>query len=131
MKNIKITGLIIFILSLIVIVYYLLSNFFYGSDTLSSSSNSIDDNFVVFDESDFDLFVYRVHVLSSESNAESIKIQIVDGGLPAFIEKFEDNDKLFSVYVGPFLSKEYIVNNIDLIQQLSETNDGEILRWKL
>ena len=81
--------------------------------------------------SDFDLFVYRAHVLSSKENSESIVNKINNGGLPAFFEVFEENDKLFAVYVGPFVLESDIVNNMDTIKRLSESQNGEILRWKL
>ena len=82
-------------------------------------------------QSDFDLFVYRAHVLSSKKNSQAIVSTVNDGGLPAFFEVFEENDKLFAVYVGPFLSESDIVNNMDTIKRLSESQNGEILRWKL
>ncbi len=37
----------------------------------------------------------------------------------------------FAVYVGPFLSEDDIVNNMESIQLLSESSKGEISRWKL
>ena len=93
-----------------------------------------DDNvnkFKVFSESDFDFFVYRAHVLSSEKNSALIVKKIKNGGYPAFLEALEDNNELFVVYVGPFLSEDDIVNNMEAIQRLSESQNGEISRWKL
>ena len=46
-------------------------------------------------------------------------------------EVFGDKKELFAVYVGPFLSEDDIVNNMSLIQELSESKNGEISRWKL
>ena len=89
------------------------------------------DKFKIFSESDFDFFVYRAHVLSSEKNSELIVKKIKNGGFPAFIEALEDNNELFVVYVGPFLSEDDIVNNMEAIQRLSESQNGEISRWKL
>ena len=89
------------------------------------------DKFKTFSESDFDFFVYRAHVLSSEKNSELIVKKIKNGGFPAFIEALEDNNELFVVYVGPFLSEDDIVNNMEAIQRLSESQNGEISRWKL
>ena len=40
------------------------------------------------DKSDFDLFVLRVHVLSSEENAKKMVTKINEGGFPAFTEVF-------------------------------------------
>jgi len=95
------------------------------------SSSTEEDGFKEFNESDFDFFVYRAHVLSSENNANKLKEKIVIGGYPAFVETFGDKDNLFAVYVGPFLSEDDIVNNMDSIQLLSESSNGEISRWKL
>ena len=89
------------------------------------------NKFKVFSESDFDFFVYRAHVLSSEKNSALIVKKIKNGGYPAFLEALEDNNELFVVYVGPFLSEDDIVNNMEAIQRLSESQNGEISRWKL
>ena len=88
-------------------------------------------DFKEFNESDFDFFVYRAHVLSSKNNAIKLKEKIVDGGYPAFVDNFSNKENLFAVYVGPFLSEDDIVNNMKSIQVLSESNNGEISRWKL
>jgi len=93
--------------------------------------NSSKADFQIFTESDFDFFVYRAHVLSSKENANKLKIKINNGGYPAFVEVFGDKKELFAVYVGPFLSEDDIVNNMSLIQELSESKNGEISRWKL
>tara|TARA_Y100000996_G_scaffold382249_1_gene337323 strand:+ start:255 stop:656 length:402 start_codon:yes stop_codon:yes gene_type:complete len=95
------------------------------------TSSTEDVGFREFNESDFDFFVYRAHVLSSENNANKLKEKIVIGGYPAFVETFGDKDNSFAVYVGPFLSEDDIVNNMDSIQLLSKSNNGEISRWKL
>jgi cell division septation protein DedD len=44
--------------------------------------------FEEFEISDFDFFVYRAHVLSSEDNANNLKEKVVNGGFPAFVESF-------------------------------------------
>ena len=82
-------------------------------------------------KSDFDLFVLRVHVLSSEDNAKKMVSQINEGGFPAFTELFGAKQNLHAVYVGPFIEKSDIELNMDLIQQVSESKNGEISRWKL
>lgn len=89
------------------------------------------EGFKNFSESDFDFFVYRAHILSSKKNAENLKDKINNGGLPSFVEPFGDKKELFTVYVGPFLTEDDIVNNIKLIQDLSESKNGEISKWKL
>ena len=102
-----------------------------SSNIKINSNNNLPNNFKNFSISDFDLFVYRAHVLSSKENSEEIVSKVNNGGLPAFFEVFEENDKLFAVYVGPFVSESDIVNNMDTIKRLSESQNGEILRWKL
>ena len=87
--------------------------------------------FKEFKESDFDFFVYRAHILSSEKNAIKLSKKITDGGYPSFVEAFGDDRDLFAIYVGPFLSEDDIVTNMESIQLLSESENGEISRWKL
>ena len=86
---------------------------------------------VNIDRSDFDLFVLRVHVLSSEENAKKMVTKINEGGFPAFTEVFGSKKNLHAVYVGPFIEESDINQNIELIQKVSESKNGEISRWKL
>ena len=140
----RLVGLFFFIGSILILVitFYPETNSIIANDDLTDDKNSssnininsndnLPDNFKNFSISDFDLFVYRAHVLSSKENSEAIVNTVNDGGLPAFFEVFEENDKLFAVYVGPFVSESDIVNNMDTIKRLSESQNGEILRWKL
>ena len=140
----RLVGLFFFVGSILILVitFYPETNSFIADDDLTedknsslnkniNSNNNRPENFKNFSISDFDLFVYRAHVLSSKKNSEAIVSTVNDGGLPAFFEVFEENDKLFAVYVGPFLSESDIVNNMDTIKRLSESQNGEILRWKL
>ena len=140
----RLVGLFFFIGSILILVitFYPETNSFIANDDLTddknassniniNSNDNLPDNFKNFSISDFDLFVYRAHVLSSKENSEAIVSTVNDGGLPAFFEVFEENDKLFAVYVGPFVSESDIVNNMDTIKRLSESQNGEILRWKL
>ncbi|MDA9033726.1 SPOR domain-containing protein [Gammaproteobacteria bacterium] len=83
------------------------------------------------EKSDFDLFVLRVHVLSSEDNANKMVTKINQGGFPAFTEIFGTKKNLHAVYVGPFLERDDIESNIELIQKVSESRKGEISSWKL
>ena len=83
------------------------------------------------DRSDFDLFVLRVHVLSSEESAKKIVTKNNEGGFPAFTEVFGSKKNLHAVYVGPFIEESDINQNIELIQKISESKNGEISRWKL
>ena len=46
--------------------------------------------------------------------------------MPSFVETFNEEKNLFAVYVGPFLSEDDILNNIDIIKKLSESNQGEV-----
>ena len=82
-------------------------------------------------ESDFDLFVLRVHVLSSLENAETLSEKIKKEGYPSFVEVFGKNKNLYAIYVGPFLSKEEISSNIEDIKEVSQSSQGEVTRWKL
>ena len=81
--------------------------------------------------SDFDLFVLRVHVLSSLENAETIADAIKKGGYPSFIETFGTSGNLHAVYVGPFLTEKEIKDNLEEIQNISESSQSEITKWKL
>ncbi|MDC3102851.1 SPOR domain-containing protein [Gammaproteobacteria bacterium] len=140
----RLVGLFFFIGSILILVitFYPETNSFIANDDSKddknatsniniNSNDNLPDNFKNFSISDFDLFVYRAHVLSSKENSEAIVNMVNDGGLPAFFEAFEENNKLFAVYVGPFVSESDIVNNMDTIKRLSESQNGEILRWKL
>ena len=82
-------------------------------------------------KSDFDLFVLRVHVLSSQDNATAMVTKLQENGIIAFSEIFGEEKNLHAVYVGPFIDENDIHNNIELIQKVSETTEGEIFRWKL
>ena len=99
-------------------------------EIVPSTKQNLSD-FKEFKESDFDFFVYRAHILSSEKNAIKLSKKITDGGYPAFVEPFGDDRDLFAIYVGPFLSEDDIVTNMESIQLLSESENGEISRWKL
>ena len=82
-------------------------------------------------KSDFDLFVLRVHVLSSQDNATAMVTKLQENGIIAFSEIFGEEKNLHAVYVGPFIDENDIHNNIEHIQKGSETTEGEIVRWKL
>ena len=124
------TGVLIFL----IVIYYpespKINNSLIKEEVSSIKKDEMID-FKEFNESDFDFFVYRAHVLSSKDNAIKLKEKIVDGGYPAFVDNFGNKENLFAVYVGPFLSEDDIVNNMKSIQVLSESNNGEISRWKL
>ena len=150
MKTERLIGLTVFLGIFLSFIFV-----FYPSKDISDSSNTIlsvqnteipnliedsnvipnglspNERFRNFSESDFDFFVYRAHILSSKKNANNLKDKINNGGLPSFIEPFGDKKELFAVYVGPFLTEDDIVNNIKLIQDLSESKKGEISKWKL
>ena len=132
----RILGLVFLIalLSFFIINYYPKTSNVGLSETIIKSTASDQNkeiNFKEFNESDFDFFVYRAHVLSSQENANKLKEKIVNGGFPAFVESFGDKGNSYAIYVGPFLSEDDIVNNMDLIKIISESNNGEISRWKL
>ena len=150
MKTERLIGITVFlgIFISLIFVFYPNKNSSDSSNTILSVQNTeipnlIEDSNVIpnelspnerfrnFSESDFDFFVYRAHILSSKKNANNLKDKINNGGLPSFIEPFGDKKELFAVYVGPFLTEDDIVNNIKLIQDLSESKKGEISKWKL
>ena len=96
------------------------------SEVKSSNLNTMN-----IKKSDFDLFVLRVHVLSSQDNATAMVTKLQENGIIAFSEIFGEEKNLHAVYVGPFIDENDIHNNIELIQKVSETTEGEIFRWKL
>ena len=121
-------------LSILIITFYPKSINIDKDDALDEIEPSTKQNlsdFKEFKESDFDFFVYRAHILSSEKNAIKLSKKITDGGYPSFVEAFGDDRDLFAIYVGPFLSEDDIVTNMESIQLLSESENGEISRWKL
>lgn len=101
------------------------------SEEIIKPSKKIDSDVANIERSDFDLFVLRVHVLSSEENAKKMVTKVNEGGFPAFTEVFGSNKNLHAVYVGPFIEESDITENIELIQEVSESTNGEISRWKL
>jgi len=139
----RLVGSTVFISILLTLILYFYPSDVSNQNVISKVTESEDaeimidksdenvNKFKVFSESDFDFFVYRAHVLSSEKNSALIVKKIKNGGYPAFLEALEDNNELFVVYVGPFLSEDDIVNNMEAIQRLSESQNGEISRWKL
>ena len=92
---------------------------------------SFDLEFESFDESDFDFFVLKGNSFEDKKNAERSLKKLNDAGYPAFIEKSEKINNLYVVYVGPFLEKNDILNDIENIQIISESKNEEILRWNL
>ena len=135
MQTERIVGLLFFLgtMILFMFVYFPESSTAKDSNKMSAPNNEAKASygFEEFEISDFDFFVYRAHVLSSEDNANNLKEKVMNGGFPAFVESFGEKKNLYAVYVGPFLSEDDIVNNMELIQTLSESKNGEISRWKL
>ena len=108
----RLVGLFFFIGSILILVitFFQDTNTFIADDYLTEDKNSssninvngdnnLPDNFKNFSISDFDLFVYRAHVLSSKENSEAIVNKVNNGGLPAFFEVFEKNDKLSLIHI--------------------------------
>lgn len=100
-------------------------------DNQDLNISSFDKENLELDLLEFDLFVIRVHVLSSLEGAEKIVVKINNSGFPAFIEPFGKEQNLFAVYVGPFIEKNDIEKNLKQIYEASDTSKGEISRWKL
>ena len=100
MQTERIVGLLFFlgILTLFMFMYFPESSSKkdnINSDKLISLSSNkevkIINGFKEFEESDFDFFVYRAHILSSKVNANNLKDNINNGGFPAFIETYGDS----------------------------------------
>ena len=85
----RLVGLFFFISSILVLIitFYPETNTFIADDDLTedknsssniniNSNNNLPDNFKNFSISDFDLFVYRAHVLSSKENSEAIVYKV-------------------------------------------------------
>ena len=72
-------------------------------------------------------------ITSIEVNKDPIYLnQNSNGDFKEFNESdFGDKGNLHAIYVGPFLSENDIVTNMDLIKSISESNNGEVSRWKL
>ena len=111
-------------------------DFITGSDRLNVNTiylypehNVTKQNF--FSKSDFDLFVLRVHILSSYETAKTLSDVIKEAGYPSFIEPFETNKDLYAIYVGPFLSKDEIKDNLKDILRISQSSQSEIIRLEL
>jgi cell division septation protein DedD len=103
------------------------------SSLAESPNNQINIDTKVSDikESDFDVFVLRVHVLSSKENALRIVEKVKESGFPAFTEVFGSKKNLYAVYVGPFISQDDIKLNLEQIEKIAESSSGEIIKWKL
>ena len=133
----RLVGFSVFISILLFIIYIFYPDENFSDLEFPENTNEISNydneisSFTNFSESDFDFYVYRAHVLSSQTKIEELVIQINNGGFPAFFESLESNKELFVLYVGPFLSENDIVDNMKAIQRLSESQSEEISRWKL
>ena len=90
MKKERLIGLLVFIGILILILFVFYPNNNQDKNTLSQTeeqewlmtfeNKETDNEFKTFNESDFDFFVYRAHVLSSKPNALNLKDKINNGG---------------------------------------------------
>ena len=52
-----------------------------------------------------------------------------DAGFPAFTEKNKSNQDLTNVLVGPFASKQDIMDNQKTLNQIADIELGEVLAW--
>ena len=145
----RFTGLVFIIGLLLLTLFVFLKpqiNYQYGREVKLDEDNKeivpTKDIDVVFDtknknleamsikKSDFDMFVLRVHVLSSKDSATLMVTKLQDNGILTFAEVFGEEKNLYAVYVGPFHEENDMHNNIEHIQKISETTKGEIFRWK-
>jgi cell division septation protein DedD len=98
---------------------------------LPEASNEIIEQVKKYEhETDFERYVVRIHVLSSKDKAESIVKNLKTNGYPAFVKVFGQTKQLNAVYAGPFISKEFLNDNIEEIYKLSEATEGELEQWK-
>ena len=65
----------------------------------------ITKDFKTLTESDFDFYVYRAHVLSSEKNALRLAEQINKGGMPSFVETFNEEKIYLQFMLGLFIRR--------------------------
>ena len=72
-----------------------------------------------------------VYLTGRDAGWHMLANEIESKALPAFTEIFGTKKNLHAVYVGPFLERDDIESNIELIQKVSESTKGEISSWKL
>ena len=78
-----------------------------------------------------DLYVARVNLLNFKDDAQAMVSKIEANGLPSFTEVSAEDKNLYAVYVGPFLDKSDIYDNLTLIHKVSGSIKIKILVWNL
>ena len=122
----KFVGLVLVILMGLIIFIFVLSPQPKYQDSISYQLAPNTRNLT---KNDFEIYVVRVNVFENEENALALKKNI-NNYFPAYIEALPDNNDLTAVYVGPFRTKEDIDKNIEFIDEISQTDSGEVLLWK-
>lgn len=80
------------------------------------------------EKSGWSYYILEVELYSQEKYANEMVTILKRSGFPAFFEINSDT-KLYTVYAGP-ISKEFLNDNIDEIQELTQSNSTTILRWE-
>ena len=78
---------------------------------------------------DFNLYVYKIGAFSSINAISNVVKSFNDAGFPAFTEKNKSNQDLTNVLVGPFASKQDIMENQKTLNQIADIELGEVLAW--
>tara|TARA_B100000579_G_scaffold75646_1_gene58454 strand:- start:485 stop:973 length:489 start_codon:yes stop_codon:yes gene_type:complete len=78
---------------------------------------------------DFNLYVYKIGAFSSINAISNVVKSFNDAGFPAFTEKNKSNQDLTNVLVGPFASKQDIMDNQKTLNQIADIELGEVLAW--
>ena len=79
----------------------------------------------------FTLYVARVYLLNSKDEAEAMVTKLETNGLISFAEISEEDENLHAVYVGPFIDKSDIDDNLARIHKVSGSTKIKILEWEL
>lgn len=91
-------------------------------DTISSAKS-------IVEETDFDLYVYKIGAFGSSSTVTILIQAYSDAGFPAFTEINQSNKALTTILVGPFVSEEDIIKNQKVLNAVAGISKGEILTW--
>ena len=78
---------------------------------------------------DFNLYVYKIGAFSSVNAISNAVKSFNDAGFPAFTEKNKSNQDLTNVLVGPFASKQDIMDNQKTLNQIADIELGEVMAW--
>ena len=92
------------------------------TDTLPSAKERVD-------KVDFNLYVYKIGAFGSPTTISRVVKAFNDAGFPARTEINKSDQNLTNVLVGPFASKKDIEENQKILNQIGETEVGEVMAW--